>query len=270
MSSSNEHVTPTEPNGSPSAAPPLRPLRLPVEVALGTDLADLAAIAAGAAGPELPASVHDSGLRWATAGTAACVTADPPPSGRPGLRRPAALGTGPATGRHGSRGAAGAAREAQARCGPQDTPPPAPSPPRGRRATIPGWPRCCTRPSPTSRHSSCATPHTLSDTYLAAGVPWRCGMAPAEALAAARMTLPLGTRLAAGTLRTLARTQLQGQGPRTGMIPGPPTRRGPAPPAGLHRNGGHTALSPPCSPKPAAGGCPSRRPRNCCPRPSAA
>jgi glycogen debranching enzyme len=35
------------------------------------------------------------------------------------------------------------------------------------------------------------------------------------------MTLPLGTRLAAGTLRILARTQLGGPGLRSGMIPGP-------------------------------------------------
>jgi glycogen debranching enzyme len=51
-------------------------------------------------------------------------------------------------------------------------------------------------------------------------------MAPAEALAAARMTLPLGTRLAAGTLRTLARTQLVGAGPRSGLIPGPRRQAG--------------------------------------------
>jgi glycogen debranching enzyme len=46
-------------------------------------------------------------------------------------------------------------------------------------------------------------------------------MVPAEALAAARMTLPLGTRLAAGTLRTLARTQLPGGSKQSGLIPGP-------------------------------------------------
>jgi glycogen debranching enzyme len=66
-----------------------------------------------------------------------------------------------------------------------------------------------------------------TDTHLAAGVPWRCGMAPAEALAASRMTLPLGTRLAAGTLRTLARTQLRGPAPQSGMIPGPRRDAGP-------------------------------------------
>src|SRR5262249_4702966 len=58
----------------------LRPLRLPLEVALGTDLAELGAIAAGTAGPQLPAGVHGSALRWACAGAAVTVTADPPPS----------------------------------------------------------------------------------------------------------------------------------------------------------------------------------------------
>jgi hypothetical protein len=57
-----------------------RPLRLPVEVALGTDMADLGAIAAGNTGPELPASVHDSGLRWSGAAGTSAVTADPPPA----------------------------------------------------------------------------------------------------------------------------------------------------------------------------------------------
>lgn len=54
--------------------------RFPVEITLGTDLAELAAIAVGRAGPELPASVHAAGLRWATAdGGHAVVAADPAP-----------------------------------------------------------------------------------------------------------------------------------------------------------------------------------------------
>ncbi len=57
-----------------------RPLRLPVELALGTDLAALGAVAAGRAGPELRASVHGTGLRWsAPDGAQTVVTADPPP-----------------------------------------------------------------------------------------------------------------------------------------------------------------------------------------------
>lgn len=65
------------------------------------------------------------------------------------------------------------------------------------------------RPSPRSRP------------YLAAGASWRCGLTSADALAAARMTLPLGIRLAAGTSRSVARAQLGGSGRQAGMIPGP-------------------------------------------------
>ncbi|MET8765991.1 glycogen debranching N-terminal domain-containing protein [Streptomyces sp. NPDC004658] len=203
-----------------------RPLRLPVEVALGTDLAELGAIAAGTAGPELPASVHDSGLRWAKADAAAGVTADPPPAdalASAGLLRwelelppggTAALelrvrpeGAGPLR----AAGHAATSPLARARAAGDDP-----------------------RVGPLL-HSAVADLHALllrdpahpSDTYLAAGAPWRCGMAPAEALAAARMTLPLGTRLAAGTLRSLARTQLRGAGPRAGLIPGPRRDAGP-------------------------------------------
>ncbi|WP_344295008.1 glycogen debranching protein, partial [Streptomyces synnematoformans] len=49
-------------------------------------------------------------------------------------------------------------------------------------------------------------PAEPADVHLVAGVPWRCALAPADALWAARMLLPLGTRLAAGTLRAVART----------------------------------------------------------------
>ncbi|WP_420824924.1 glycogen debranching N-terminal domain-containing protein, partial [Streptomyces coryli] len=56
-----------------------RPLRLQLEAQLGTDLAELGAIAAGAAGGEVDAGVWESGLRWAAAGAQSVVTADPPP-----------------------------------------------------------------------------------------------------------------------------------------------------------------------------------------------
>ncbi|KOG37761.1 glycogen debranching protein [Streptomyces resistomycificus] len=198
----------------------LRPLRLPVEVALGTDLADLGAIASGRAGPELAASVHDSGLRWSCAEGSASVTADPPPAdalAAAGLLRwefqlPPG-GTASVELRVKSDGA-GPVRAV------------------GRAATSPLAAARATGDHPGVRpllHTSVEDLQALlmrdsahpADTHLAAGAPWRCGMAPAEALAAARMALPLGTRLAAGTLRTLARTQLPGSATQSGMIPGP-------------------------------------------------
>ncbi|WP_343243618.1 glycogen debranching N-terminal domain-containing protein [Streptomyces sp. SID13726] len=197
-----------------------RPLRLPVEVALGTDLADLGAIASGRTGPELPASVHDSGLRWSCATSGASVTADPPPTDALAsaglLRWEFELAPGGTAGlelRFRLDGA-GPVRAV------------------GRAATSPLAPARATGDHPGVQlllDTSIADLQSLllrdpahpTDTHLAAGAPWRCGLAPAEALVAARMTLPLGTRLAAGTLRTLARTQLRGQAKQSGIIPGP-------------------------------------------------
>lgn len=201
-----------------SAAP--RPLRLPVEVALGTDLATLGAIASGNAGPEVTASVHDCGLRWSCPTGASSVTAEPPPAdalASAGLLRWAfELPPG-----------GSASVELRVRLDGA-----APVRAVGRAATSPLAPARATgddpRVQPLLRTSIedlqallLRDPEQPADTYLAAGAPWRCGLAPAEALAAARMALPLGTRLAAGTLRTLARTQVKGSGPQAGMIPGP-------------------------------------------------
>ncbi|MFI1166398.1 glycogen debranching N-terminal domain-containing protein [Streptomyces sp. NPDC020801] len=208
-----------------------RPLRLPLEVALGTDLADLREIATGRAGGELPASVRDSGLRWSSATVSASVTADPPPTDAlasagllrwelelpPGGTASVELrvrqdGVGPV------RSAGRAAR----------------SPLAAARATsdAPGAEALLRTAIDDLQALLLRDPVRPSDLHLAAGAPWRCGLAPAEALVAARMVLPLGTRLAAGTLRTLARAQRAGPGPRSGMIPGPLRDAGPHLPPG--------------------------------------
>ncbi|MER6676258.1 glycogen debranching N-terminal domain-containing protein [Streptomyces sp. NPDC000983] len=213
-----------------------RPLRLPVEVALGTDLADLGTIAAGAAGRELPASVHDSGLRWTGDAVSSAVTATPPPTDAlasagllrwefelpPGgsasveLRvRSDGTGQGRAVGGRASTPSALASARAS--------------------GDHPGAPALLRTSVEDLQALLLRDPAHPTDTHLAAGVPWRCGLAPADALAAARMILPLGTRLAAGTMRTLARTQLGDAGPRSGLIPGP--RRD----AGTHLPAGCTA-----------------------------
>lgn len=208
-----------------------RTLRLPLEVALGTDLAELGSVASGRAGPELPASVHDSGLRWTCATGGSAVTADPSPTDAlasagllrwelelpPGGTRTVELrvrpdGAGPLR----AVGRSATSPLAQARASGDD--------PR-----IETLLRTCVEDlqSLLLRH-----PAYPSDTHLAAGAPWRCGLAPVEALASARMALPLGTRLAAGTLRTLARTQVAGPGARSGLIPGPRRDAGPHLPPG--------------------------------------
>ncbi|WP_069884770.1 glycogen debranching N-terminal domain-containing protein [Streptomyces luteocolor] len=208
-----------------------RPLRLPVEVSLGTDLAEVGLVASGRAGPELPASVHDSGMRWSSATAHCVVTADPAPEDAlasagllrweidlpPGASRTVELRVRPEGG--GPIRAAGhsALRSAATARAVGDDPRVQP---------------LLDRSVEDLQALLLRDPEHPTDTYLAAGAPWRCGLAPAEALAAARMALPLGTRLAAGTLRTLARSQLAGPGPKSGMIPGPLRDAGPYLPPG--------------------------------------
>ncbi|MFD4479923.1 glycogen debranching N-terminal domain-containing protein [Streptomyces sp. NPDC058471] len=208
-----------------------RHLRLPVEVSLGTDLAELAAVASGNTGPELPASVHDSGMRWSSPPGTCVVSAHPgpadalasagllrwevelPPGGTWSLElrvRPEGAGPVRAVGHGASRSLA------TARAAGDD--------PRARTLLD--------RSVEDLQALLLRDPEHPTDVHLAAGAPWRCGLAPAEALAAARMALPLGTRIAAGTLRMLARRQLVGKGPRAGMIPGPLRNAGPHLPPG--------------------------------------
>ncbi|WP_234020996.1 glycogen debranching N-terminal domain-containing protein [Streptomyces sp. 142MFCol3.1] len=207
-----------------------RTLRLPVEVALGTDLAELGSVALGRSGPELPASVHDSGLRWSCATGHSAVTADPPPTDAlaaagllrwelelpPGATRSLELRVRPDR--------AGSIRAAGRSPGPFAAPHAGGDDPRAGallRTSVDDLRALLLR-----------DPEYPADVHLAAGAPWRCGLAPAEAIVAARMTLPLGTRLAVGTMRTLARTQLTGPGRRSGLIPGPRRDAGPHLPPG--------------------------------------
>ncbi|WP_149180311.1 glycogen debranching N-terminal domain-containing protein [Streptomyces sp. TRM49041] len=207
-----------------------RPLRIPVELALGTDLAVLGAVASGRPGPELRATVHGSGLRWsAWDGAQAVVTAEPTPEDAlasagllrwelelaPGAARTIELGV------HAGRTFRPAARTGgqsllEARAEGDD-----PRTAKLLRTALDDLRALLLR-----------DPAYPADLHLAAGVPWRTGLAPAEALWAARMVLPLGTRLAADTLRGVARGVPAGTGPSAGRVPGPLRDAGPhLPPA---------------------------------------
>ncbi|MFF3313959.1 glycogen debranching N-terminal domain-containing protein [Streptomyces sp. NPDC003035] len=201
-----------------------RLLRLPVEIALGTDLAELGAVAAGRAGPEIFPSVHGTGMRWtADDGRYAAVTADPPP-----MDALAAAGLL----RWEIEVAPGAAATIELRVRGDRTPGtsvPAPGAGRPGGAVLaearaegddPRAGELLRTAVEDLRALLQRDPAHPADVHLAAGVPWRCGPATAEALWAARMALPLGTRLAVTTLRTLARTQIGGSGPLSGRIPG--------------------------------------------------
>ncbi|MFJ1866326.1 glycogen debranching N-terminal domain-containing protein [Streptomyces sp. NPDC088097] len=206
-----------------------RPLRLPVELFLGTDLAELAAVAAGRAGPELAAGVHAGGLRWTTGDAQAVTTAEPSPDdalASAGLLR-WELELGPGESRtielRTTRD-----RAARAPVG-QVASPLAPARAEGDDPRAEAWFRTSLDDL---RALLLRDPVQPGDAFAAAGVPWRLGLAPAESLWAARMALPLGTGLAAATLRTLARSQLPGGGPDAGMIPGPLRAAGPQLPPG--------------------------------------
>ncbi|MFD0349417.1 glycogen debranching N-terminal domain-containing protein [Kitasatospora aburaviensis] len=56
-----------------------RPARLPLEIALGTDLGPVGEIAAGHRPPDLPGQVHSAGLRWVGPTHSAVVSAKPSP-----------------------------------------------------------------------------------------------------------------------------------------------------------------------------------------------
>ncbi|MBT2546713.1 glycogen debranching protein [Streptomyces sp. ISL-44] len=206
-----------------------RPVRLPVEVLLGTDLSELAAVAAGLAGPELPAGVHAAGLRWSTGEAQAVIAAEPPPddalasSGL--LRWQLELGPGES---HTIELRTTQDRVTRASAG-QVANPLADARAEGDDPRVEAWFR-------TSIEDLGALllrdPGEPGDAFVAAGVPWRLGLAPAESLWAARMALPLGTGLAAATLRILARNQSGGSGPDAGKIPGPLRGAGPQLPPG--------------------------------------
>ncbi|MFJ3162531.1 glycogen debranching N-terminal domain-containing protein [Streptomyces kanasensis] len=207
-----------------------RPLRVPVELTLATDLSALAAIASGRPGPELRPSVHGSGLRWsAPSGGQSVVTAEPPPKdalASTGLLRweldvDAGAARTIALHVHAGRPLRPAARssgrilsDAQA------------------EGDDPRAARLLATALDDLRSLLVRDPAHPADLHLAAGVPWRTGPAPAEALWAARMLLPLGTRLAADTLRGVARSLDGATGPSAGRVPGPLRDAGPhLPPA---------------------------------------
>ncbi|WP_344333814.1 amylo-alpha-1,6-glucosidase [Kitasatospora putterlickiae] len=213
-----------------------RPARLPLEIALATDLGPVGEIAAGHRPPDLPGQVQSAGLRWAGPTHSATVSAQPSPH---------AVMAGAGVLRWDLEVPPGARWSVELRAALEATAP-APRPPGGRGTGVPlPWAEPevrCDDPRAAlvvSRSLDAlggllfADSDRPTDLYLASGAPWRFGLAPADALWAARLTLPLGTRLAAGTLRALARRQqpggAPGQGPRRpeGLLPGALRHGGP-------------------------------------------
>ena len=88
-----------------------------------------------------------------------------------------------------------------------------PAPAHGRRParrcapTTAGWPAGSRPRSPTSTRCGWCAPSTPATPSPRAGAPWYLTLFGRDSIWAARMALPLGTDLAAGTLRTLAGLQ---------------------------------------------------------------
>ncbi|MFI9274766.1 glycogen debranching N-terminal domain-containing protein [Kitasatospora sp. NPDC052896] len=214
-----------------------RRARLPLEIALGTDLGSLAGIAGGERAADVPGQVQSAGLRWSGRGHSTTVTARPSPH---------VVLAGAGVLRWDLEVQPGARWSVELRVELESAPAPAAAavvrPPIGRGAGVPRpWSELeirCDDPRATvlvGRSLEAlgglllADPDRPTDLYAASGAPWRFGLAAADALWAARLTLPLGTRLAAGTLRALARRQQTGGGPgrADGVIPGPFRHAGP-------------------------------------------
>ncbi|MEU9113403.1 glycogen debranching N-terminal domain-containing protein [Streptomyces sp. NPDC048483] len=233
-----------------------RPLRLPVEIRLGTDLAELGAVAVGLGGTGLRAAVHGSGLRWSAPGAHAVVAATPAPQDvlasagllcweldlPPGGHRTIELRVRLDHDVDGPLGDPPAGRRRPSRIPGPRTQAPVPRA-RGDRPPRPWSParlECDDHRADDLLAGSLDDLYGLlirdsagpMDTYVAGGFPWRCGLAPAEALWTARMLLPLGTGLAVGTLRALARTQQATPGADFGLIPGALRDAGPHAPPG--------------------------------------
>jgi glycogen debranching enzyme len=197
------------------------PVRATVSVDLGCDLAPIERVKSGGAGTPLPATPDGADLGWTGDGITVTVTAeaatvdatgdragaprlswpvDLPPHGEVTLRwrlavtDPHAVGVAPPAGPTWS------------------TP--------DVRADDRRLVRLLDRSLADLRGLRLADPTHPDDVFLGAGVPWFLTLFGRDSLWAARMMLPLGTDLAAGTLRVLARRQGTRLDPATGEAPG--------------------------------------------------
>ncbi|MEC3979197.1 glycogen debranching N-terminal domain-containing protein [Amycolatopsis sp. H20-H5] len=183
---------------------------LTVEVSAGTDLAEVSAVSGGRAAAETPAAETAGGLRWESQvdGLAVELQADPPAedvdAGTGTLRWHVRLDRGESWDLEllvRARPAPGATLTVQAPSGPGHWDP------LVVRCGDPDLARLTGRSLDDLRGLLLSDPEQPEDLFLAAGAPWYLTLFGRDSLWAARLLLPLGTELAGGTLRTLARRQ---------------------------------------------------------------
>ena len=184
-----------------------QPVRATLTLELGSDLAGIAAVKAGIAGPTLAAARQPAGLGW-TGPTGIRVSAEavPPPArvslDPPTLSWDVELGSGDTA-------------LIELRYAATDPTPPVVTAATGPSLlAVPGveagdhrLSRLLARSVADLAALELADPQAPQDRFLGAGAPWYLTLFGRDSLLAARMALPLGTGLAAGTLRTLARRQ---------------------------------------------------------------
>lgn len=179
-----------------------------VEVFAGSDFADIAEVRAGRPPQEHPAGEATSGLCWTSEahGSAVTLAADPPPDrtdlASQSLRWDATIEPGQ-TWEVTLALATGIAADSVIVRGPSPAPWSVPEVhcADGRVADL------LTRGLADLEGLLAADPADPRDAFLAAGAPWYLTLFGRDSLWAARMLLPLGTEVAGGTLRALARRQ---------------------------------------------------------------
>ncbi|MFJ8470973.1 glycogen debranching N-terminal domain-containing protein [Kitasatospora sp. NPDC094011] len=195
-----------------------RPARLRLEVRAASDFATMDHVKAGRTGTPVRPEAHGDGLRWSAGPLTAALTLTPAPDH-----------LDPATGTlgyelelaPGQRWQAVLECTAEHRDGdlfPAATATPWSTPEvTGRDHHLARW---LTRSHHDLRGLLLTDPLRPADAFLGAGAPWFLTLFGRDSLWAARMMLPLGTELAAGTLRTLARRQGRTVDPATEEQPG--------------------------------------------------
>lgn len=203
----------------------LTPVHVRLRLRVASDLASMEAVKSGEVVPIVAAKVRSSGLGWADGSLTANLTASPVPDH---INTPAEQ---PTTLHYDVHLDAGARWEAELNCTVADTAGElfygAPATARARVAqgssvhsADRGLDQWFSRSCSDLAALLLTDPQNRADTFLAAGAPWFLTLFGRDSIWAARMMLPLGTEIAAGTLRALARRQGGTTDPATEEQPG--------------------------------------------------